>query len=106
MSSTLAELTRAPGLCRYRVVACERCRNNVIDGESSRAFDEPADSQRHRQPNFRYLAGALKFTFRKFSRRHVVVARSNCFVGQKPPKCGAMRRKFLQSCAFEMSFVA
>jgi|SoiMethySBSTD1v2_1073268.scaffolds.fasta_scaffold359879_3 hypothetical protein len=66
MSSTLAELTRAPGLCRYRVVACERCRNNVIDGESSRAFDEPADSQRHRQPNFRYLAGALKFTFRKF----------------------------------------
>jgi len=66
MSSTLAELTRAPGLCRYRVVACERCRNNVIDGQSSCAFDEPADSQRHRQPNFRYLAGALKFTFRKF----------------------------------------
>jgi hypothetical protein len=34
--------------------------------KSSRTFDEPADSQRHRQPNFKYLAGALKFTFRKF----------------------------------------
>jgi hypothetical protein len=38
----------------------------VIDGQSFGAFDEPADSQRHRQPNFKYLAGALKFTFRKF----------------------------------------
>jgi hypothetical protein len=45
VSADIAELSRASRLRYFALVACERCRNNVIDGQSSCAFDEPADSQ-------------------------------------------------------------